>query len=76
MILDQAKLDDDVCGLLEKVSVYTFIKEDVRLTEVPPMEALLRKLVRQTLECADFIVHYSEKQNACKPILLHHCLDF
>jgi len=77
MILDQAKLDDDVRGLLEKVSeVYTFMKEDGTLAEVPSMEALFRKLARQTLECADFIVHYSEIQSACKPISLHHRLDF
>jgi len=59
MILDQAQLDDDVHGLLEKVSeVYTFMKEDGTLAEVPSMEALFRKLARQTLECADFIVHF------------------
>jgi len=77
MILDQAKLDDDVRGLLGKVSeVYTFMKEDGRLAEVPSMQALFGKLARQTLECAHFIVHYSEIQSACKPISLHHHLDF
>ena len=77
MILDQAQLDDDVRGLLEKVSeVYTFMKEDGRLVEVQSMQALFGKLARQTLECADFIVHYSEIKSACKPISLHHRLDF
>jgi len=77
MILDQAQLDNDVRTLLGKVSeVYTFMKEDGRLAEVPSMPALFGKLARQTLECADFIVHYSEIQSACKPISLHHRPDF
>ena len=77
MILDQAKLDNDVRGLLGNVSeVYTFMKEDGRLAEVPSMKELFGKLARQTLECADFIVHYSEIQSACKPISLHHRLNF
>ena len=77
MILDQAQVDDDVRGLLGKVSeVYSFMKEDGRLAEIPSMEALFGKLARQTLECADFIVHYSEIQSACKSISLHHRLDF
>jgi hypothetical protein len=77
MILDQAQLDNDVRSLLGNVSeVYSFMKEDGRLAEVPSMEALFGKLARQTLECADFIVHYSEIKSACKPISLHHRIDF
>jgi len=77
MILDQAKLDDGVCGLLEKVSeVYTFMKEDGRLAEIPSMEVLFRRLARQTLECSDFIVHYSEIESACKWISPHHHPEF
>jgi hypothetical protein len=41
MILDQAQLDNDVRSLLGSVSeVYTFMKEDGRLAEVPSMEPL------------------------------------
>ena len=77
MILDQAQLDNDVRGLLGKVSeVYTFMKEDGRLAEVASMQALFGKLARQTLECSDFIVHYSEIQSACKSISPHPHLDF
>jgi hypothetical protein len=75
MILDQAKLDNAVCELLNKVSeVYTFMKEDGRLAEISSVQALYGKIARQTLECADFIVHYSETKSACESIPFHHRL--
>jgi hypothetical protein len=75
MILNQATLDNDVRGLLERVSeIYTFMNEDRRLVEVPSMQALYGKVARQTLECADFIAHYSETKSVCKSIPLRHRL--
>jgi len=67
MILDQAERDDAVRALLERLSeVYTFTNEDKRLAEIPSVQALYRKIAWQTLECADFIVHYSETKSACE----------
>jgi hypothetical protein len=69
MILDQADRDIAVSDLLKKVSdVYAFITEDETLTEIPSMQALYGKIARQTLECADFIVHYSETKSTCESI--------
>jgi len=67
MILSQAERDDAVRALLERLSeVYTFMNEDERLAEIASMQALYGKIARQTLECADFIVHYSETKSACE----------
>jgi len=66
MILDQEDRDNAVRGLLEKVSdVYKFMNEGGTV-EIPTMQELYRKVARQTLECADFIVHYSETKTACE----------
>jgi len=75
MILAQAQRDDDVRGLLEKISqVYAFMKEDGRLALVPSMQILWEKMARQMLECADFITHYSEMTSACESNRLHRRL--
>jgi len=67
MILDQQDRDNAVQDLLKKLSeVYTFMIENGRLAEIVTMQELYGKLARQTLECADFIVHYSETKTACK----------
>jgi len=67
MILSQAKRDDAVRALLERLSeVYIFMNEDKRLAEIASMQTLYGKIAQQTLECADFIVHYSETKNACE----------
>jgi len=67
MILDQQDRDNAVQDLLKKLSeVYTFMNEDVRLADIMSMQELYGKAARQTLECADFIVHYSEAKSACK----------
>ena len=67
MILDQQDRDNAVQGLLNKLSeVYTFMNRDGRLAEIDSMQELYGKLARQTLECADFIIHYSETKSACK----------
>ena len=72
MILGQANLDDAVCGLLQKVSeVYDFMMEDGRLAKISSMQKLYGNLAQQILECADFIVHYSETKNACESNPLH-----
>ncbi|KAJ8590994.1 hypothetical protein M405DRAFT_895222, partial [Rhizopogon salebrosus TDB-379] len=65
MILDQVDRDVTLLDLLKKVSeVYGFMKEDEGLEKTPLMQALYGKIARQTLECADFIVHYSETKSA------------
>ena len=67
MILNQAERDDAVRALFERLSgVYTFMNDDKRLAEIPYMQALYGKIARQTLECADFIVHYSETKSTCE----------
>jgi len=78
MILDQEDRDNAVRSLLEKVSdVYKFMNEDGRLIEIPTMQELYGKMARQTLECADFIVHYSETKSECESSALYcHSLTF
>jgi hypothetical protein len=72
MILDQVDRDVAVSDLLKKVSeVYTFITEDNALANIPSMLAVYGKIARQTLECTDFIIHYSEKKGACELNQLH-----
>jgi len=67
MILDQQDRDNAIQDLLKKLSeVYTFMNEDGRLADIVTMQELYGKVARQTLECADFIVHYSEAKSACK----------
>ena len=71
MILDQQDRDNAVQDLLKKLSdVYAFMNEEERLAEIPTMKDLYGKLARQTLECADFIVHYAETKSACKSSVL------
>ena len=73
MILDQIDRDDRdnaVHDLLKKLSeVYTFMNEDGRLAQAASMQDLYGKIARQTLECADFILHYSETKTTCKSSL-------
>ncbi|KAJ8592438.1 hypothetical protein M405DRAFT_787500, partial [Rhizopogon salebrosus TDB-379] len=65
MIIDQVDRDNAVRALLEKLSeVYTFMNEDGRLAEIESMQAIYGKIARQTLECADFITHYSDTKSA------------
>jgi WD40 repeat protein len=65
MILDHADSDDAVSSLLSKISeVYTFITEEEELSKVQSMLATYGKIAQQTLECADFITHYSETKSA------------
>jgi len=67
MILSQAKRDGALRALLERLSeVYIFMNEDKRLAEIPSMQTFYGKIARQTLECADFIMHYSEMKSACE----------
>ncbi|OJA15904.1 hypothetical protein AZE42_11497, partial [Rhizopogon vesiculosus] len=65
MILDQVDRDDAVSSLLSKVSeVFAFITEEEELAKITSMLAVYGKIARQTLECADFITHYSETKSA------------
>ena len=75
MILAQTQLDDDVRGLLEKISqVYDFMNKDGRLADVPSMQILCEKMAQQILECADFVTHYSDIRSACESNRLHRRL--
>ena len=72
MILDQADRDAAVSRLLLKVSeVFAFMGEKEELAKITSMLAIYGKIARQTLECADFITHYSETKSVCKSILPH-----
>jgi len=72
MIIDQQDRDNAVQDLLKKLSeVYAFMTAR-RLAEIPMMKDLYGKLARQTLECANFIVRYSETKNKCKSGALRH----
>lgn len=74
MLLDQANSDGAVHGLLTKVSdVYAFIMEEDELAKIESMVAIYGKIAKQTLECADFIVHYSETKNAWTRLGKHVC---
>jgi hypothetical protein len=74
MILDQADRDDAVRDLLKKLSeVYTFMNQDGRLADIQIMQEVFGKLAQQSLECADFIVHYSEAKSACESNALRRC---
>lgn len=67
MILRQTDRDDAVSDLLQKLSeVYAFMNEDGRVAEIQFMQAPYGKIARQTLECADFTVNYSETKSACE----------
>jgi hypothetical protein len=73
MIIHQADHDDTVSSLLSKISeVYAFIMEEEEFTKIESMLTRYGKIVQQTLECADFISHYSETKSACKSIPLFH----
>jgi hypothetical protein len=72
MILDQADRDVAVSDLLSKVSgVFAFMTEEEALTKIQSMLSIYGKIAQQTLECADFITHYSETTSACEPIPPH-----
>ncbi|KAG2366045.1 hypothetical protein BDR07DRAFT_567652 [Suillus spraguei] len=64
MILAQAKRDDDVSRLLSKIlDVYALLTEGEGLTRIASMLEISGKIARQTLECADFVVHYSDMKS-------------
>ncbi|KAG1724626.1 uncharacterized protein EDB91DRAFT_1340036, partial [Suillus paluster] len=65
MIIAQADRDAAVSGLLQKISeIYAFMTQDEALAELESMVGIYGKIARQTLECADFITHYSETKSA------------
>jgi hypothetical protein len=71
MILDQANRDIAVSCLLSKISgVYALLTEGEGLARIASMLEICGKIARQTLECADFVVHYSDMKSFCKPFLL------
>lgn len=69
MILDQAdfRVNTILVELLKAISgVFVFMMENKRLAKISSMPAFYGRLARQTLECADFIVHYSEIEDICE----------
>ncbi|KAG0701496.1 hypothetical protein DFH29DRAFT_554692 [Suillus ampliporus] len=61
MILDQASRDAAVSSLLAKISaVYALLTKEEALARISSVVEIYGKIARQTLECADFIVHYSD----------------
>ncbi|KAG1734867.1 uncharacterized protein EDB91DRAFT_574012 [Suillus paluster] len=72
MILDQADRDTAVYRLHLKVSeVYALMTEKTELADIESMQAVYFKIAHQTLECADFIVHYSETKSFWKRLRKH-----
>ncbi|KIK41433.1 hypothetical protein CY34DRAFT_13061 [Suillus luteus UH-Slu-Lm8-n1] len=64
MILDQANRDTAVSCLLSKISgVYALLTEGEGLARITSMLEICGKIARQTLECADFVVHYSDMKS-------------
>ncbi|KAG2343330.1 WD40 repeat-like protein [Suillus weaverae] len=64
MILDQANRDAAVSSLLSKISdVYALLMERDGLARIASMLEIYGKIARQTLECADFVVHYSDMKS-------------
>jgi hypothetical protein len=58
MILDQANRDADVSRLLSKISdIYALLMEGEGLARIASILEISGKIARQTLECADFVVH-------------------
>jgi hypothetical protein len=67
MILDQANRDDQMSRLLSKISeVYGLLMEGEGLVRIASMPEICEKIARQTLECADFVVHYSDMKSFCE----------
>ncbi|KAG2742087.1 hypothetical protein P692DRAFT_20749482, partial [Suillus brevipes Sb2] len=67
MIFDQANRDDQVSRLLLKISeVYALLMEGEGLARIASMPEICEKIARQTLECADFVVHYSDMKSFCE----------
>ncbi|KAG1743388.1 hypothetical protein EDB19DRAFT_557829 [Suillus lakei] len=72
MILDQANQDAAVSRLLSKISdVYALLMEREGLARIASMLEIYGKIARQTLECADFIVHYSDMKSFWKRLGKH-----
>lgn len=73
MVIDHSNRNNDALGsLLEKVSeVYALLTEKQGLAKRPFMPEMYGKTARQILECADFIVHYSE--TICESTVLRGC---
>jgi hypothetical protein len=72
VILNQAERDVAVVDLLSKVSeVYALMTKIEEFGEIASMVAICGQIARQTLECADFIAHYSETKSVCESTSSH-----
>ncbi|KAG1807568.1 hypothetical protein EV424DRAFT_230934 [Suillus variegatus] len=64
IILAQANRDDAILSLYMKLGqVYGFMTQDDTLHQISSMSTILGQVSQQTLECAHFIMDYSEKKN-------------
>lgn len=75
MICNQPPTDDALSPLLAKIGeVYALMTKRQESAKIPSMVRIYGQMARQTLECTDFIVHYSEKKNFCESNVLTGCL--
>ncbi|KAG2106707.1 uncharacterized protein F5147DRAFT_653680 [Suillus discolor] len=59
-----AKVALSIFTFVSKISdIYVLLMEGDRLARISSMLEIYGKIVQQTLECADFVVHYSDMQN-------------
>ncbi|CCM06569.1 uncharacterized protein FIBRA_08846 [Fibroporia radiculosa] len=64
MIDEYICIDEDIDGLLKSITaVYEYISKKEILIRDKLVEEVLAKLAQQVLECADFIINYSEKKS-------------
>ncbi|KAG2352652.1 hypothetical protein BDR07DRAFT_1615578 [Suillus spraguei] len=64
VILAQTNRDEAVASLLYKLEqVYNFITQDDMLRQLSSMDDIIGQIAQQTLECANFIAHYSETKS-------------
>jgi len=69
IIHDQPPTDDAFLPLLAKIwEVYALMTEEQELADIPSMVKVYGQMARQTLECTDFIVHYSETKKLWKRV--------
>lgn len=62
--------------LLEHLGrVYDFMMQDETLREIPSMQGIVGRIVKQTLECSQFIGDYSTKKQLCEDST-NYCASF
>ena len=70
MVLAQADRDDSIRKLMEKLAdIYEFLgkeEQKKRLHHMDSTDIFFGNLVKQIVECANFIGHYAETKNFCE----------